>query len=86
MVRESKEEYGINVTKSVLLDTFEDTTPHNNHYLVHAYLVEDYEGEIQNMEPEKHNPVWIDLEEAKEVMLYGNSRYALLLAKQYLSR
>lgn len=47
LAREIKEELGIKAQDIVLLDSFENVTTFATHYLVHAYLVTRYEGEVK---------------------------------------
>lgn len=55
MVREMKEELGIIVTEAIELfvqdEIFEDDA--DGHWVCSVFLVEDYEGEARNMEPDK---------------------------------
>ena len=83
--REICEECGnIEITKIILLDRYLQTTITNHLYKVSAYLIAGFEGEISNPEG-KSNHIWVDLNEAANSLLFADSRYIILLAKQYLS-
>ncbi|MBI3443203.1 NUDIX domain-containing protein [Candidatus Woesebacteria bacterium] len=86
VIREIREECKVEPTKLTLLDTFEDVTPGLNHYLFTAYLVTDYQGKIENNEPEKSGHMWVELSSAKNFVNFASSRYVLLLAEKYLTR
>lgn len=83
--REISEEYGVNTFDSAWLDTFEDVTPRGNHYLVHAFLVTGFEGEVKENEPGKAELIWLFAEEARVEIKFVNSRYVLALAQSYLN-
>ncbi len=80
MRREIKEEKDVDVKRFILLDSFEDISPHHHHYLVHAYLILGVEGEIRNNENKADN-VWVSLTEAWTHARFANNRYALTLAR-----
>jgi ADP-ribose pyrophosphatase YjhB (NUDIX family) len=83
--REIFEEHGVDIIDSAWLDTFEDITPRGNHYLVHAFLVTGFEGDVKENEPEKAELVWLSAEEAREEIRFVNSRHILALAQSYLN-
>lgn len=66
MVRELKEELGVNVKMyERLFDTMAvyDRVDGIKIYNEHVFLVHDYTGEITNMEPEKHPTMkWFDID------------------------
>ena len=85
--RESFEEYGINFTTPVLLGSFEAISPKNNHYLNFVYLKElTLDEEVINREPERHDPFWIDVNDAEEALVFSNYKYPITLLQKYLSR
>lgn len=85
--RESFEEYGIIFTNPILLGSFESISPKKHHYLNFVYLKElTSNEEIVNKEPEKHDPFWIDVDKAEEVLVFSNYKYPVTLLKRYLSR
>jgi 8-oxo-dGTP pyrophosphatase MutT (NUDIX family) len=84
--REFREECGdVKITKMILLDNYLQTTITNHLYSVSAYLITDYEGEITNPEG-KSKHIWVDINVASEHLLFADSRYIVLLAKQQLLR
>jgi len=82
LVRESEEELGIIPLTFVYLDSFEHVTLHNNHYLSHAFLITEYEGQVRNIEPEKGVHEWITLSEAEKELKLGASKLVLYKAKE----
>ncbi len=85
MKREIKEEKGVDVKRFILLDSFEDISPRHHHYLMHAYLVLDVEGEIQDIEDKKAKNVWVSLSEAWEHAKFVNNRYVLTLFEKLIT-
>ena len=85
LYREVEEEHGVRAVDAAWLDTFEDVTPSGNHYLIHAYLIIDYEGEVVSAEPDKSDLVWLSSKDAHEALKFANSRYVLGLAEKYLN-
>jgi 8-oxo-dGTP pyrophosphatase MutT (NUDIX family) len=81
--REVKEECGVDITEMFLLDNYLQTTITNHLYSVSVYLITDYDGEITNPEG-KSKHIWIDINKASEHLLFADSRYNILLAKQQL--
>ncbi len=82
--REVKEECGIEVKEMILLDNFLMTSITNQLFNVSAYLVTSYEGSVANLEGKsKHK--WVDIDEAVKLVSFAETRYTLLLAKNYLS-
>jgi 8-oxo-dGTP pyrophosphatase MutT (NUDIX family) len=82
--REALEECGIKVTKMVHLDTFLHMTISNHLYNTATYLITEFEGEVINPE-DKSDHIWVDLDEASKLLEFSDSRYVVLLAKQYLA-
>jgi hypothetical protein len=78
-----KEECGVDITEMFLLDNYLQTTITNHLYSVSVYLITDYDGEITNPEG-KSKHIWIDINKASEHLLFADSRYNILLAKQQL--
>jgi len=83
--REVFEECGVVVKGSVLLDTFYNVTAAKKLCFTSAYLVTDYEGEVQDKEPEKSKHIWVRIQEAKKLLPFVESRYILDLATKKLT-
>lgn len=83
--REIKEELGVEATKLVCLDRFLNTSISNHLYDISVYLILDFKGEVTNVE-NKSIHRWVDIEKANEFLPFGDSRYVVLLAREYLSR
>jgi len=84
-LREVEEELGIKPTSYRHLDSFENMTLSRNHYLLHAFLVTDFDGEVVNREPERCNMIWVPLKEAESLLRLGSSRLVLFKAKPVIS-
>lgn len=84
-IRETEEEFGIKPLKYHSLGTFENVSLGRKHYLITAYLVLDYEGEVVNREPEKCRLRWIPLEKAEGVLPLASSKFVLLKAGRILN-
>ncbi len=85
-IREGDEEYGLDLFNSTYLGKFEDITPHQNHYLVSVFVkVFETQG-INNLEPNKHIPHWVDIDEAEAGLVFAKDILAIKMAKEYLSR
>jgi len=82
--REISEECGICATDITRLDTFYNITISNNFYNTSAYLVTDYQGDIRNVEG-KSRHLWVDINEAPNIVSFANDRYIILMAKLYLN-
>lgn len=84
LFREVFEEHRIVPKSYSFLDSFENTSQSGNHYLMHAFLITDFEGEIISNEPESARVILIDLEQAKVLLKLGTSRYVLALGQSVL--
>lgn len=84
LIREMSEELGSRPLSWVHLDTFENITLNGNHYLNHACLVLEFEGEIQNKEPHKGKQRWVPIEEAGDLLKLVSSRFILFKAKEII--
>jgi 8-oxo-dGTP pyrophosphatase MutT (NUDIX family) len=82
--REAWEECGIEVVEMIHLDTFLHVTISNHLYNTSAYLITKFNGEVRNVEG-KSEHIWVDFDEAIKSMLFADSRYVVLLAKQHLN-
>jgi len=81
LVRELWEEQGIVPTEILHIDTFKNVSMHGNTFLVDAYLIKSYQGEIVNKEPEKCNLHQMSFEEAIQNMEHVHNKYVLLKAE-----
>lgn len=63
IVRETKEEVGVNLIETELLGSVDEFFPENNlHFFVFYFLAKKWEGEIVNVEPEKCKQwEWLDI-------------------------
>lgn len=84
LARELWEEQGIVPTEILHLDTFKNVSMHGNTFLVDAYLIKSYRGEIVNNEPEKCNLHQMSFEEAIRNMEHVHNKYVLLKAEGLL--
>ena len=85
VAREIKEELGVKAIEVVLLDSFENVTNLGVQYLVHAYLVQRFEGVVLNRESKNSKHVWLTFKEATERAKFVDSKYALYLAERLLT-
>ena len=85
LAREIKEELGVKALEIVLLDSFENVTNIGVHHLVHAYLVQRFEGEVENREPKNSNLIWLSYKKAMEKARFADSKYVLFLAERRLN-
>lgn len=83
--REVEEEVGVKLKEIVFLDSFESVTTDGVHYLVHAYLLPSFDGEIEGKEEENSNFVWFSYHQAMEKVRFADSKYALLLAGRFVN-
>jgi 8-oxo-dGTP diphosphatase len=77
LLRELSEEQGIRATETTLIDSFESMTFGGKHYLMHAYLITKYEGELENKEQEKCKLHWVTPKEADNLLCIASSRLIL---------
>lgn len=84
MRREIREETGVIPTEFVELDTFENVTLNFNYRVFHAYLVTQFDGEVENIEPEKGRFCWVSIPEAWDILRMASSRYILCLAQKFI--
>ncbi len=82
LIREMKEELGAQPLSWVHLDTFEHVSLNGNHYLSHACLVLELEGEVQNKELHKGKQMWVSIEEAAGLLKLESSRLILSKARE----
>ncbi|RLC31894.1 hypothetical protein DRH13_02400 [Candidatus Woesebacteria bacterium] len=82
LLRETEEELGIKPLSWIHLDTFEHVTLDGRHYLSHAYLISEFEEEVQNKETYKGKQMWVSLDEAGNFLKLGPSRLILFKAKE----
>lgn len=85
LFREAGEEAKIKPVDAVLLGNFKSSSPSGNTFLVHVYLVRNYEGKIEEREPEKSKFVWCSLPAADFLLQNVGDKYALLLTQKYIS-
>lgn len=86
VIREIKEECGdINIKKMIFLDRYLSNTITNHLCNFSAFLITEFEGEISNPE-NKSEHIWVKLDEAYKVLEFADSRYIILMAKNYLLR
>src|SRR5688572_28863936 len=71
--REVFEECGIVVKGMVQLDTFLHVTISNHLYETTAFLITEFEGEPNNVEG-KSKHLWVDINEANQHLLFGDSK------------
>jgi len=86
VVREALEEKGIVVLHSVHLDSFLDMSLSGNFRRMHAYLIDEFEGEIVNKEPEKCENIWVPVEQADNCLELASSKYVIGLVKEKLGK
>jgi 8-oxo-dGTP pyrophosphatase MutT (NUDIX family) len=85
VLREPAEEHGIMPTRFIRLDKFENPNLRGELVSVHAYLITEYVGEVENKEPNKCILHWMTFEEAEDNMVLATDRIVLFKAKQQLS-
>jgi 8-oxo-dGTP pyrophosphatase MutT (NUDIX family) len=82
--REVREECGVVITEMHLLDSFMQTSITNHLYRISSYLILGVDGEITNVEGNSKH-IWVELNEAFSRVAFADTKYTLLLAKQWLS-
>lgn len=84
--REIKEECGdIKIKKMVFLGKYLSNTITNQLYNFSAFLITEFEGEISNPE-NKSEHVWVEIDQADKLLEFADSKYIILMAKNYLLR
>jgi len=86
VAREIKEELGVKAIEVVLLDSFENVTNLGVQYLVHAYLVQKFDGVVENKEKQNAKLIWLSYKKAIQKAKFVDSKYALYLAERLLTR
>lgn len=84
VVREVAEEMGIKLIHMVHLDSYLDMSLSGNFRKNHAFLVDEFEGEVTSIEPEKERLVCVPITCAKDKMELAAGRYLIELARKYL--
>ena len=84
-IRELEEEYGIKPVSYHSLGTFENVSLGGKHFLITAYLILNFEGELTNREPEKCRLRWVSLEKAESTLPLVSSKFVLLKGRQVLN-
>lgn len=84
MLREIDEETGVRATKWEFLGSFEHMSLSGDHLLSHAYFVAEFDGEIENREPDKCNLFWVDLDDAESLLKLASSKLVLFKAKEII--
>ena len=84
LIREVREECGIEIEETVLLDTFYNVIASKQLCYSSAFLITKYTGDVIDVEPENSNHLWVPFEEATKMVSFVESKYILLLAKQHL--
>lgn len=81
--REIWEECGIDVVEMYPLDRFLHFTPSKHLYDTTAFIVMDYNNDPINIEG-KSDHVWVDINKALELLIFGDSRDVIRAAKEFL--
>ena len=84
--READEEYFIDMNGMYCLGSFESITPSPHHYSVTVYHKEVLQRQVKNMEPEKHEPVWVEIEEAEKGLIFAKDILAIKMTREFLTR
>lgn len=84
MIREVEEEMGVVVTSYKCLDSFVEMSLSGNFRLNHAFLIDGFDGEVINREPEKGRLFQVPLDQAKDNLELVSSRYIIDLARREL--
>jgi 8-oxo-dGTP pyrophosphatase MutT (NUDIX family) len=82
LIRELGEEHNIVPLEYYHLDTFESVSLNGNFFLVDAYLVKSYEGEIHNNETNKCVLHLMDFDEANQKLVLGQDRHILSMVQR----
>lgn len=62
-IREAREEINLEPKSFQCFVSFEERSRNGNWYLFHGILIEEWEGQLENREPDKRNLAWISIEE-----------------------
>lgn len=81
-IREAKEETGIVVTSLKKVTSIEHVIPGEKLYFSVVYLINEWQGEVENMEPGKTEHLWLSWDEAERQLPFEASRLALKKAKE----
>ncbi len=84
MIREAEEEIGIRVKSFKYLDSFVEMSLSGNLRTNHAFLIDVFEGDAVNKEPEKGVLFQVPLDKAKDMLELASSRYIIDLARKEL--
>lgn len=69
LLREVEEELSVKPLRVIhLFDNPHNFTPRGNIYYSRVYLVTEWEGETKSQEPEKATAVWVNIDEAANLM------------------
>jgi len=80
--REVFEEFGVIARKIIYLDTFNEVTLNGDYIKLHAFLVIDFAGNVQELEPQKSILSWVRVEDASECLDLASSKLVIELAKK----
>lgn len=84
--REMEEELGLTERGRIrFLGSFKHKSLNGHKYFSMAYLITDFKGEIQNIEPEKGVHIWLPIEEALREARLGATKYVLFIARKKLN-
>ncbi len=86
--REVFEEAGLICRKVICLGIFEEMNLNKRFIRLHAFLINDYSGEVYQVDIEKQKSIltWVNLEAAEKCLNLASSKLTLSLAKAELSR
>lgn len=86
LFRETFEELGIMVTHGVYLDGFIDMSLSGNLRMNHAFLVDEFKGEVNDSEKDKGKSrlISVELSGAEDYLELASSRYVIHLARRQL--
>lgn len=84
--REIEEELAIRLTVLTLLCVVDQIDPaRGEHWLAPVYLADAFEGEVRNIEPEKHDDIgWFSMDNLPEPLTVATQRAALALNERRL--
>lgn len=84
--REIEEELAIRLTSLCLLCVVDQIdTQRGEHWLAPVYLADTFDGEVRNVEPEKHSDVgWLALDDLPEPLTVATRRAACALNERRL--
>lgn len=84
--REIREETGVEIESCIFLGSLSNTSLHGNNYLFHCYLVDGFNGEVINREPEKCKHEWVPLGNAETHLTLESSKHIVAMAREKLQR